>query len=183
MNDDRPLVHDYLRTRSDLAFRALYRRHAPALHALALRLVGGSAADAEDALQETWLRAAAGLTQFRWESSLRTWLCGIAVNCAREVRRRRGDSAPPGVVALRPARADPVAERMDLERAIAGLAEGYREILLLHDVHGYAHREIAQLLQITEMTSRSQLTRARRAVRLALGPRAGSDSEEDRAHA
>ena len=61
------------------AFRELYRRHSPALYQLALRIVGGSEVDAQDVIQETWVRATTRLGQFRWESSLRTWLSGITI--------------------------------------------------------------------------------------------------------
>ena len=60
--------------RDESAFRALYRRHAQPLWRMALRLARGSEEEAREIVQETWLRAAAGLDEFRWESSLRTWL-------------------------------------------------------------------------------------------------------------
>jgi RNA polymerase sigma-70 factor (ECF subfamily) len=63
---------------------------------------------------------------------------------------------------------------VDLERALAAVAPGYREVLLLHDVEGYTHQEIAGLLGIEVGTSKSQLTRARRAVVRALAPKEGS---------
>ena len=92
---DRVLVARFLSRRDDASFRAIYARHAPAVFALAAHL-SGSASDGEDLLQEAWIRAAEGLEGFRWESTLRTWLCGIAVNCWRDFRRRRGtaESAP-----------------------------------------------------------------------------------------
>ena len=83
-DDDRELVADFLATRSEQAFRRLYRRHASAVYALLLRLTAGDAARAEDCLQDAWLRAIAGLERFAWRSSLRTWIRGIAINCWRE---------------------------------------------------------------------------------------------------
>lgn len=152
------------------AFRALYERHSPALYGLLLRCVGAS--DAADALQETWLRAARGLDGFRWEGALRTWLTGIALNCGRELLRRR----QPLTLAEEPLHEAFPGRRIDLERAVSSLAEGYRTVLLLHDAQGYTHAEIAGMLGIDEGTSKSQLFRARRAVREALrgddaGPR------------
>ena len=167
-NDDAGLVARYLATRDEESFRVLFRRHSPGLYRLALRLLGGDPSAAEDALQEAWIRAATHLSGFRFESALRTWLCGIVINCCREARRRtRTDevlhaeeiAAPPGW--LLPA--------FDLERVVVGLAEGYREVLVLHDVMGYTHREIADRLGIEEGTSKSQLFLARRALRQRLG--------------
>ena len=168
MSDDRSLVELFLQTRSDEAFRALYRAHAPVVYRLIVRLLGREGAEAEDALQDAWIRAAQRLEQFRWESSLRTWLCGIAVNCCRERLRRgvpfTGPEFPvePLAPAARPWQA------IDLERAIARLPTGGRAVLVLHDVHGYTHDEIAQLLDIESSSSRSQLMRARRALRAML---------------
>ena len=75
--------------KDEVAFRILYRRHAAALYALILRLLGGRESEAQDLLQETWLRACHSIPSFRWEAELRTWLSGIAVNCVRERRRKK----------------------------------------------------------------------------------------------
>ena len=172
MNDeDRELVAVFLATRSEEAFRRLYRRHASAVYALLLRLTAGDAAKAEDSLQDAWIRAIAGLERFAWRSSLRTWLRGIAINCWREGLRdaRRAplrlvddeDGEPLG----------PTASPLDviaLERAVADLPDGYRAVLVLHDVEGLTHEEIADALGIVAGTSKSQLARARAAVRRSL---------------
>lgn len=124
--------------------------------------MGGRRAEAEDALQDAWLRATPRLPEFRGESSLRTWLAGFVVNCCRERRRRReADAAPPND----PARDDLVADRLDLERAIAALPDGHREVFVLHDLEGFTHEEIAARLGIVPGTSKSQLSRARSALR------------------
>ena len=159
------LVEAYLRDRGEEAFRALYRRHAPVMYRLIVRLLGHRDADAEDALQDAWIRAAERLDRFRWESGLSTWLCGIAVNCCRE-RMRRSQSESAQVDDGREA-APAVAhwQTLDLERAIAELPCGARAVLVLHDVQGYTHEEIGRLLEIESSSSRSQLVRARRALR------------------
>lgn len=159
---DRSLVRRFVAARDEASFRALYARHAAAMFALALRL-SGSASDGEELLQETWLRAALRLEAFRWESSLRTWLCGIAVNCWRELRRGRASAALPEDFvegAFRPAPGS-AGERIDLERALGALPDGYREVVVLHDVEGYTHGEIAEMLGIDPGTSKSQLSRGR----------------------
>lgn len=149
----------------------MYDRHTPALYGLALRLTGGDAAGAEDAVHDGWIRAVDRLSGFRWESALRTWLAAIVINAARE-RFRRDNRETPGADEWLPAD-DPVLggvfDRLDLERAIAGLPEGFRLVLVLHDVEGYTHEEIAALLGIVPGTSKSQLARARAAMRSALG--------------
>ena len=154
-----------VQSRDERAFRELYRLHTPAMYAMALRLLARNGADAEDAIQEAWLRAVRGLGGFRGESTLRTWLVGISVRCALEIgrRRMRVDSAADEEIVRAP---NP--ERLDLEAALAALADGYREIVVLHDVHGYTHAEIASLLGIDEGTSRSQLSRARQILRRVL---------------
>ena len=171
---DSQLLEGFVRDRSDRSFLALYDRHAPAMYALAYRLMGGHDADAADALQEAWTRALPRLPQFRGESALRTWLCGFVVNCCRE--RFRGPlfeaiddeySGPSGNGSdLR------VLGTIDLERALTSLAPGYRAVLVLHDIEGYTHREIAVALGIDEGTSKSQLSRGREALRRRLDPRA-----------
>lgn len=151
------------------------------MYLLVLRLLGRSGRHAEDVVQETWVRAASALGSFSWRSSLRTWLLGIAVNCSREVLRSASrDAASAG----RPApwrdrhhpeagtpAADPGSppsqgpERIDLERAIRELPDGYREVFILHDVEGLTHEEIGNRLGIGAGTSKSQLSRARHALR------------------
>jgi RNA polymerase sigma-70 factor (ECF subfamily) len=162
---DRQLVTRFARERDESAFRALYRKHTPLLYRLALRMTGDEG-KAADIVQDTWVRAVQALPSFRWESRLSTWLSGIAINRSREELRRRDpadspDAAtePAGNAGMRPG------QRVDLERAIARLPIGYREVLLLHDVEGLTHEEIAQALAIEASTSRSQLTRARAAMR------------------
>jgi RNA polymerase sigma-70 factor (ECF subfamily) len=148
--------------RDEVAFRQLYRRHTPSMYAAARRLTAHDATTADDVVQEAWLRAVRQLSGFRGESSLRTWLIGIAIRCALESRRRaRATTAldPDGLAA------PPAVPPLDLEAAIAALADGYRQVLLLHDLYGYTHAEIAELIGIDEGTSKSQLSRARAALR------------------
>jgi RNA polymerase sigma-70 factor, ECF subfamily len=155
------------------AFGRLYDRHTPRLFGLALRLNGGDRAGAEDVVHEVWIRAIERLSTFRWQSALSTWLCGFVVNAVRD-RARQDARELPGVEEDHPADDLPLlqaADRVDLERAITRLPAGFRHVLLLHDVEGYSHEEIAALLGIVPGTSKSQLARARRAVRRALRPK------------
>jgi len=128
--------------------------------------LGGDELEADDVVQETWIKALEKLPGFRWDASLRTWLTGIALNTCRSLLRRRDrhwlevtDERAPTVPGL------PVGERLDLEAGLARLPAGYRTVVVLHDVEGYTHEEIAAQLQIAVNTSKSQLSRARRALR------------------
>lgn len=145
------------------AFAALYRRHTPRLYAVVLRMLA-QRADAEDAVQESWLRALRALATFRGDSSFATWLTGIGVRCALESLRRRGRLSLPADV--EPA-APPVAPHltMDVARALESLPDGYRAVLVLHDIEGYTHQEIGELLGVDAGTSKSQLFHARRRLR------------------
>ncbi|HEY2956355.1 MAG TPA: RNA polymerase sigma factor [Candidatus Eisenbacteria bacterium] len=171
--DDRSLADAVSGSGDERAFRELYRRHTPALYQLVLRMLGGMTADAEDVVQETWIRAVRQLTKFRWESSLRTWVSAIGLNLARETLRRRARTRTEELDKRLELRVAPVrdGERIDLERAIARLPNGYRTVLVLHDVEGYTHEEISRQLQIAVGTSKSQLFDARRAVRSLLQSR------------
>jgi len=163
---DLELVERVLSRGDESAFRELYRRHSPLLFRLAVRLLGGSDPDAGDVLQEAWCRAFEGLRRFSGGSSLRTWLGGVVVNCSREHIRTRAQSRslPSAGLASPPAGPGPERE-MDVRRALEALPEGFREVLVLHDVGGYTHEEIALALDIAPGTSKSQLSRARRALR------------------
>ncbi|MDE3217676.1 MAG: RNA polymerase sigma factor, partial [Gemmatimonadota bacterium] len=138
MTDDRALVERFLRRRGEDAFRALYRAHTPALFALALRLTGGDRGEAEDLVQESWVRAVTALRTYRAESALRSWLCGVLVNVRRG--RIRADWRMVDVPDVEPVtEAVGPDDAIDLERAIASLPDGARDVYVLHDVHGYTH--------------------------------------------
>jgi RNA polymerase sigma factor (sigma-70 family) len=164
---DRELADAVLHYGEEGAFRELYRRHTPRLLGFAARLLGRSDAEAEDAVQETWLRVCRSLDRFRWESSFSTWLLGIGLNVVRDEIRRNARSLEVDVDELPepPAQAVFADERIDIERSIGLLPDGYRMVLVLHDVEGMKHEEIAQRLDITAGTSKSQLSKARRALR------------------
>jgi RNA polymerase sigma-70 factor (ECF subfamily) len=167
---DHALAQALLLRGDENAFRELYTRHTPRLYQLVLRIVGGAEHDAEDVVQETWIRATEALGGFRWEAAFGTWLTGIGINVARGLLRKQGrwttldEAGEP----WRPPPRD--GERIDLERAIAVLPTGYRSVLVLHDVEGYTHEEIGERLGIAPGTSKSQLSHARKALRRLLEP-------------
>lgn len=171
--DDRRLVDAVVKRGDDRAFASLYDRHTPALYRLALRLTGGSAPDAEEITHDAWVRAVERFATFEWRAALRTWLCAFVVRRSRELARTAGRGEQPFedlATGTDDAALQGSYDRLDLERAIARLAEGLRHVFVLHDVEGYTHQEIADLLGIEVGTSKSQLFHARRALRRSLEP-------------
>ena len=159
------------------AFEELYRQHARRLFGLIVRMIG-SVDDAEDLLQEVFLQAHRKLAGFRGDSALGTWLYRLTMNhCldhlrARQVRMNRATESLDEEGAEEPAAPAPAVpaavSRLDLERAINMLPDGARAVFLLHDVEGFEHREIAQILGISEGTSKSQVHKARMKLRMIL---------------
>jgi len=151
------------------AFRLLHQRYEAYVFWLALRIVD-SAADAEDAAQEAWLRVHDRAGELADPAGFRGWLRTIAVRCCLDLRRRARRSADPGGAEPLPeelaacAGAAPTV-RLDLERGIRTLPAEGRAVLVLHDIEGLAHAEVGALLSITEEASRTRLSRARRALR------------------
>ncbi|MET0130616.1 MAG: RNA polymerase sigma factor [Stenotrophomonas chelatiphaga] len=157
------------------AYEQLYRRHAPRLFAVVWRLCGGQQARAEDALQEAFLQAWKALPAFRMDSSVATWLHRLAVNAALMELRARGNQAHDS---LDDADLDlpemQVHDRCagterDLERVLATLPPRARAVLVLHDIEGWKHSEIAEQLQMAVGSSKAQLHRARGLLRARLG--------------
>ena len=163
------------------AIRDLYRRYAPRVYAVVRRLAGDDQL-AEDWAQEAWLRAFRALPNFRGEARFSTWLHRIAVNSAlhgkrwRE-RRVQREVAMPEAAEPR-TRSEHVVLRLSLQRALDTLPEGMRQIIVLHDVEGYTHEEIGDLLGIAPGTSKSQLFKARARLRQWLQPASAVNEEE-----
>ncbi len=152
------------------AFTRLYDEHTPALYRLALRLVAGEASVAEDVVQEAWIRAVERMPTFRGDAPMRTWLSGFVVRVAHEAMRAPAREVAHDLEQIPgdDRRLSGAIDRVDLERAIASLPLGFRTVLVLHDVEGHTHDEIAALLGIVVGTSKSQLARARATLRFAL---------------
>ncbi|MCI0447212.1 RNA polymerase sigma factor [bacterium] len=160
---DEYLVNRFLRKREESSFRILFERHSPSLYLLAIRLLAGKKSDAEDVLQETWMRATRNLDVFRWQSSLRTWLSGIVINCCRESIRNQETNSPDAIEQSHAV--GNVQQSIQLETLIRQLPNGCREVFILHDMEGYTHNEICSLLGIHSGTSKSQLFEARKKLR------------------
>ena len=160
-----------------VAFEVLYRRHAARVHGVVLRLAGWQHARAEDLVQEAFIRAWQALPGWRGEAAFGTWLHRLAVNVAlMDLRARRSrpvldgddDDALESLPAADAAGHGP-GLALDLERAVAGLPPRARAVLVLHDVEGWTHGEIAAALDMAEGSSKSQLHRARGLLRARLG--------------
>ena len=149
------------------AFERLYRAHANRVFSVCARMVGDRQR-AEELTQDVFVRAWEKLSLFRGESAFGTWLHRLAVNLVLNARksdaRRRGrfeeagGEADEGFVAAVPLAPG---DLLDLEAAIAMLPPGARRVFVLHDVEGYKHEEIAEMLGVTAGACKAQLHRAR----------------------
>jgi RNA polymerase sigma-70 factor (ECF subfamily) len=153
------------------AFGTLYRNHAPRIYALASRMAG-SPDEGEDLLQEIFLQAFRKLGSFKGEAAIGTWLYRLALNhCLDFVRSKQAKMGKvtdtlDAETSIEPAaRRDTPIARIDLERAIERLPAGCREAFVLHDIEGFDHREVGDVLGIAEGTSKSQVFKARMKLR------------------
>ena len=147
------------------AFEELYRATVGRVHALCLRMCRDHHV-AEDLVQESYVRAWQKLATFRGDSQFTTWLHRVAVNVVlghfRSTGRRLDQVASDDeLIAGEPVAAPESGLALDLDRAIATLPVGARTVLVLHDVEGYTHEEIAGLCGVAVGTSKAQLSRAR----------------------
>jgi len=150
------------------AFERLYRAHLPRVHGLVRRMTAGR--DAEELTQDVFVRVWQKLSSFRGESAFGTWLHRLAANVVIErfrtdATRRQRHVDGDGIFETLPAKQRTGDLAMDLDVALARLPDGAREIFVLHDVEGYKHHEIADLLGISVGTSKAQLHRARMMLR------------------
>lgn len=150
------------------AFERLYRAHVQRIHGLARRML--SPDEADEVTQDVFVRAWQKIGLYRGEAAFGTWLHRLAVNVMlgrRQVlklerqRHLEDDSA----LALLPARAQRADLAVDFEAALIRLPPGARQVFVLHDVEGYRHAEIADMLGVTTGTTKAQLHRARMLLR------------------
>jgi RNA polymerase sigma-70 factor, ECF subfamily len=164
------------------AFATLYQLHSKRVYSVCLRMTRDVAA-AEDLAQEAFIQAFRKLNSFRGDSVFSTWLYRIAVNTVLMKLRRRNQpvlsldgpvSSDSPSLKREVGKQDPslcgAIDRIALRRAIEELPGGYRQIFHLHEVEGYRHHEIAELLQCSIGTSKSQLYKAKMKMRGLLFP-------------
>jgi RNA polymerase sigma-70 factor (ECF subfamily) len=157
-------------------FKALYNRHKRRVYGLCLRMIGNTET-AEDLTQEAFLLLHRKIGTFRGDSAFSTWLHRLTVNIVlMHVRKKRtseisldepldADDDGSGGAMRDYGTEDPslsgAVDRVSLEHAIEGLADGYRIVFVLHDIEGYEHGEIAEMLGCSIGNSKSQLHKAR----------------------
>jgi RNA polymerase sigma-70 factor (ECF subfamily) len=160
-----------------LGYEQLYRWQGARMKNLARNLLG-SPSDAEDAVQETFLKIQRSIAGFRGQSSFVTWSFRILVNTCHDLRRsrvRHKDRATEDIDSLLPGNVPraPVAHpslRMALERALQRLTPHQRDVFLLYEVEGFRHAEIAGMLAISETASKNTLFQAKKNLRALLEP-------------
>ena len=165
------------------AYERLYAMHGARMKNLA-RNVLGNPIDAEDAVQETFLKVQRSIASFRGQSSFATWTYRILINTCYDARRSRlrkkevanHDSEETPRHEPRAPGAHP-ALRMALERALAKLTQHQRDVFLLYEVEGFRHAEIARMLEITEAASKNTLFQAKKNLRQMLEPPRSSAAE------
>lgn len=176
------------------AFERIYRMHSRRVYALCLRMVGNTA-EAEDLTQEAFLQLFRKIATFRGESAFTTWLHRLSVNVV--LMRLRKKTLPQtsleevtepdeetggsrkevgGPDALLAGSID----RVNLERAIEELPPGYKQVFVLHDIQGYEHNEIADLMGCSIGNSKSQLHKARMRLRSLLQEAAREKARQQR---
>jgi RNA polymerase sigma-70 factor, ECF subfamily len=180
-SDEQALV-EAVRRGERPAMHAFYERYRRRVFALIARIVG--AQDAEELSQEVFLRAFRGLEKFRGDSQLSTWMYRLAVNAAlshaTRAQARAKKNVSEEVLEELPAPTDVQSDgdprmRQHLIAAMESLPTGYRAVLVLHDVEGLQHEEIAQVLGCRVGTSKSQLHKARAQMRKRLRELTGEE--------
>ena len=166
--------------RGDAAsFEALYGLHKRRVYSLCLRMVGNTA-EAEDLTQEAFLQLYRKIATFRGESAFSTWLHRMTVNVVLMRLRKKAlpvasleettepdeeTGGPRKDIGAPDLRLSGAVDRVNLERSIEKLPPGYRTVFVLHDVQGYEHNEIADIMGCSVGNSKSQLHKARTRLR------------------
>lgn len=159
------------------AFAALYDMHKRRVYSLCLRMTGNTA-EAEDLAQEAFLQLFRKISTFRGESAFSTWLHRLAVNVVLMRLRKKGLQQV-SLDEVDSSQNEPVkrdygdndrrlmgsVDRISLSRAIEELPPGYRTVFVLHDIEGYEHNEIAEIMNCSVGNSKSQLHKARMKLR------------------
>jgi RNA polymerase sigma-70 factor (ECF subfamily) len=161
-----PLIEECRKGSSKAQFR-LYKQYSKAMYNLAYRMMNNRE-DAEDVLQEAFLDCFRNIGSYRFESTFGAWLKSIMINkCINQLRKKKAD-----LILYETVPADITEEEPEIQydttkifRAIEQLPDGYRIILTLYLLEGYDHREIAQIMEISESTSKTQYLRAKEKLR------------------
>lgn len=159
-----------------VAFEALYRDHARAVHALAFRLTG-NAAEAEDIVQETFLRMFGFLSGLREDTPLRPWLKRVAANLAIDrLRRQQRPGTDLALAALADTASASAADAADADILLRRLPPLARTVVWLHEMEGWSHEDLGRRFGRTASWSKSLMSRALARLRQDL------DSDGDPSH-
>jgi RNA polymerase sigma-70 factor, ECF subfamily len=145
------------------AFEQVYRSHGARLKSLAHHILSNRQ-DAEDAVQETFLKLYRGIAGFQGQSSIGTWLCRIVINVSYDVARRR-QREPDVEVPERGSPKNQLPLKVALDDALRRVHPKHRMVFLLFEVEGLKHSEIANIMEIPEGTSKAWLFEAKKELR------------------
>lgn len=165
------------------AYERLYESQGSKMKSIAMNMLGNSQ-DAEDAVQETFMKVHRGIRYFKGQSAFSTWVYRILMNSCYDMRRRKmrrqetpeQDLVPEGETFDPPTRGANHPLRLALEKCVAQLTPHLRSVFLLYEVEGFKHAEIGDMLGISEMASKNALYQAKRRLREMLSERPGVGS-------
>jgi RNA polymerase sigma-70 factor (ECF subfamily) len=149
------------RRREIRAFEQVYLEHGGHLKSIAYRILGNRS-DAEDAVQETFLKLYRGIEAFHAQSNLRTWLCRILINACHDLERKRQREAEPKSEQKTAGPTNQLPLKLALNQALERIHPRHRMVFLLFEVEGLRHAEIAAILEVPEGTSKAWLFEARK---------------------
>ena len=157
------------KTGADLTFEHVYETYRGRVFSTAYRMLSNRA-DAEDCTQDVFVKVFKKLKSFRGDSAVSTWIYRIAVNACLDFRRRRRLRQAVSLDDGMEVGSTPLSVTRLIESCLPRMAEGYRQVFVLHDIQGLKHEEIGKILGITDGASKSQLHRARAFLRRELSP-------------
>jgi RNA polymerase sigma-70 factor (ECF subfamily) len=169
VNDTIEVVRTERETGAALTFERLYELYRGRVFGTAYRMLSNRA-DAEDVTQDVFVKVFKKLESFRGDSAVSTWIYRIAVNACLDFRRRRKLRQAVSLDDGMEVGSTPLSVTRLIESALPRMAEGYRQVFVLHDIQGLKHEEIGKILGITDGASKSQLHRARAFLRRELSP-------------
>ena len=165
------------------AYERLYESQSAKMKSIAMNMLGNPQ-DAEDAVQETFMKVHRGIRYFKGQSAFSTWVYRILMNSCYDMRRRKmrrqetpeQDLVPEGESFDPPTKGANHPLRLALEKCVAQLTPHLRSVFLLYEVEGFKHAEIGEMLGISEMASKNALYQAKRRLREMLSERSGITS-------
>lgn len=169
MNDTLEKVETDRQAGTSLDFERLYETYRSRVFNTAYRMLSNRA-DAEDVTQDVFVKVFKKLKSFRGDSAVSTWIYRIAINACLDFRRRRRLRQAVSLDDGMEVGSTPLSVTRLIESALPKMAEGYRQVFVLHDIQGLKHEEIGKILGTTDGASKSQLHRARAFLRRELSP-------------